>query len=199
MPSARVFWFTYTIQLARFSRERCINQDSMVSFAIFLWVNTALYSDGANNQFRGSITDLNVSPEKIKLQKSLSTDDSFELLEKTYYGLYLAFNQHCKVTRKYLEAFEKDPYLLLAEYCTRWNSYSATILEFESTLGSLADKINDLYQQNFPDYPQTPEFSIWRLMVPESSEFSCLNSEPLFIRRRYGTVRFTAIRTLLRI
>lgn len=127
-------------------------------------------------------------PSPIVQKDGISEINSFEVLEKIYSGLYFAFVEKCRVTRNYLRVFENDPYMLLAEYTTRWNSYVASIIEIESSLESLPKQINELHKYNFPHHPQNPEFSFWRLMVSRFVSRKCETYRAN--RQSYGFVRF---------
>ena len=54
---------------------------------------------------------------------------------------------------------------ILNEYCIYWNAYTTSIQEMSHSLVLLEDILNELWGDMFPDYPQFPRFSFWRVMV----------------------------------
>lgn len=58
-----------------------------------------------------------------------------------------------------------NAYDILNEYCIYWNAYTTSIQEMSQSLVLLEDILNELWGEMFPDYPQFPRFSFWRVMV----------------------------------
>lgn len=129
-------------------------------------------------------------PLAAEIQLNDITERVFDDLLNTYTRFYSILVEWCKIIREYLSAFEDEPYLLLAEYISRWNAYVAATLELKEMSESLENRINQLYHKFFSNCPQNPKFTIWRLMV-------CF--EGLFVNRilnnrvKYGLKRSTSL------
>ena len=45
-----------------------------------------------------------------------------------------------------------------------WEAYSNSIIELTGIVYPLENIVNELHEKLFPNYPQYPKFSFWRIM-----------------------------------
>ncbi|CAD8081687.1 unnamed protein product [Paramecium sonneborni] len=110
-----------------------------------------------------------VESQIIEMEQQQDQDQNdqiciIELLEQLYssvecylQGLYMYFSTF--ITQNSTNSID-----LLSEYTMYWEAYSNSIVELNGTIYPLENIVNELHQKLFPNYPQYPKFSFWRIM-----------------------------------
>ena len=71
---------------------------------------------------------------------------------------------HCNAIQGYISHIE-DEKIQMKEYNRCWKEYTYSVIEIDNLLKPLSTLVNDIYSEQYPNHPQFPQFSFWRLMV----------------------------------
>ncbi|CAD8162761.1 unnamed protein product [Paramecium pentaurelia] len=89
----------------------------------------------------------------------------FNLMEEFYTSLKC----YLKGLQKYFSVFINVNTInsidLLCEYVMYWQAYSNAIMDLSTFIYPFENIINELHSNLFPNYPQYPKFSVWRVMT----------------------------------
>ena len=103
----------------------------------------------------------NISKKRKGTEERLR--DRSPLIE-LYKNLHQVFSTFCETIHDCLQKLD-SPLIFMIEYSTRWKNYVSSMQKIGNYLRHYSELVNTVYEREFEDYPNYPNFRVWRMMT----------------------------------